>query len=427
MNSNVNLNTDYDTNDIPKIGLCGFNNIGNTCYLNSILQLLIHSKVFVSFLLQNDFINYLEKASTQNIADLHRQKNNIDENTQITINKSDIDNLMNYSIISRLYEIVLIIINKGNSTISPVKLKESIKIKGSIDRKFESFRGFMQEDAHEFLIKLLDEIIIETGIKSKSTFNNVPDIIHVYKKLSKDVKQSLLNATDNDQKKIIIKSLNDFKINNKDIINKYNGLVFMSNIFKEKHNPFIFNLYSIIIYKLVCLNCNDINVNYEYHTILSIQVKNTVYDGFNAYFESEEVESKCSCCNTSKKIKSIKIWKPSMLLFVHLNRFENLQDPNNLKKSNIRKINTIVDIPLELDISDFYDSSMLPDVKYNKYKLKGYANHRGSSPHSGHYTADAMCINDNTWFHFDDSNVSKYNGNNINTSLAYVLMYEIDN
>ena len=44
----------------------------------------------------------------------------------------------------------------------------------------------------------------------------------------------------------------------------------------------------------------------------------------------------------------------------------------------------------------------------------------------GHYTADCQCIvNKDVWYNFDDSNVSRYQNNNINMSSAYVLMYEL--
>jgi len=44
----------------------------------------------------------------------------------------------------------------------------------------------------------------------------------------------------------------------------------------------------------------------------------------------------------------------------------------------------------------------------------------------GHYTADCACIvNENVWYNFDDSRVSRYSNSNIDTSSAYILMYEL--
>ena len=44
----------------------------------------------------------------------------------------------------------------------------------------------------------------------------------------------------------------------------------------------------------------------------------------------------------------------------------------------------------------------------------------------GHYTADCLCIVDNkTWYHFDDSIVSRNTNKMIDTSNAYILMYTL--
>ena len=45
-------NNDY----IPKVGKCGLRNIGNTCYMNSCLQLLLHCKPLIAFLIKKNFI-----------------------------------------------------------------------------------------------------------------------------------------------------------------------------------------------------------------------------------------------------------------------------------------------------------------------------------------------------------------------------------
>jgi len=404
-----------DLNDVPKVGLCGFQNIGNTCYLNSILQLLIHSNVFLSFVLNDDFNNYLEKASIQRIADIYRKQNNLTENQQITIKKSDIEKLSNLSIIKKLHDIVDTIINKGNSIINPQSLKEIVDI------KIKSFRGFMQQDGHEFLLQILDNIIEETGIETEPMLNNVPEIIKNYKDIIAITKKKIIETNDINEKKNIINNFNNYKLQNKDIINKYEGLTYMRNIFKKKHNPFIFNIKNITINNIVCSNCNNLIVNYENNTILSLPISDSLYNSFKMFTNTEEINDyNCSVCNSSQKIfKNLKIWKAPILLFIHLKRFKQLDN------GKVKKDNSFVDIPMELDITDFYDSSIYDNTKL-KYKLKGFVNHHGGL-NGGHYTSDCACINDESWYHFDDSNVSKYTGYNVDISSAYILMYEILN
>jgi ubiquitin C-terminal hydrolase len=163
-----------------KIGLCGFKNIGNTCYVNSIIQLLIHSKNLVKFLIKNndkgEYEDYLNEAIIDNLANKERKR-------------LCLDNLTKTAITTQLSEIINVIIKKGNSIITPVSLKKAIDI------KLPSFRGMFQQDSHKLLIQLLDCIINETSIKSEPEINNVPESINQYLSLLEQVKTMTRQAT----------------------------------------------------------------------------------------------------------------------------------------------------------------------------------------------------------------------------------------
>lgn len=425
-----------------KIGLCGFRNIGNTCYMNSILQLLIHSKLIINFMSNKtdqfvgqesddnfgnaEFMEYLQKSTMSKIGERERKKLGLSENVQIIVNKSELENYIENSLTKKLAEIINIIIYKGNSCITPTSFKRII------DKKIPSLRGMGQQDSHELLNGFFDNLIEETGIDSEVIINNVPQVVHDYIDYLQELKKRIHKEETTEGKKLIVQELNEYKKKNYDIINKYSGLNYMTKVFKSRrissldtsstgYNPMIFNLltFNVDIYK--CLECAHEHCVYQYYTNLMLPVKPTLRECFEQMAEEEPIDRKCEICGCKKSIKRTKIWRPGMTLFIELCRFTSLPNGRLLKN------NSNVDIPHEIDISEFCDNSMKTDTTLTyKYKLKGISNHLGYMG-GGHYTADCLSVIDNkTWYHFDDSNVSKYDGSNIDTSNAYVLLYEME-
>jgi ubiquitin C-terminal hydrolase len=214
----------------PKIGLCGFRNIGNTCYMNSILQLLIHSKLIVNFLLaksnpykesnensNSEYEEYLKQSTINKIAAKERKKLGLREDDVISIKKKDIENYIENCLTIKLADIINTIIYKGNSCITPNSFKNVI------DKKIPFLRGTSQQDSHELLNGILDNLIDETGNDSEPIIYNVPQVIKDYIEYLQTIKNRI-NSTDViDEKKEIIKELNEYKKNNVNIINKFNG------------------------------------------------------------------------------------------------------------------------------------------------------------------------------------------------------------
>lgn len=415
----------------PKVGKCGFRNIGNTCYMNSILQLLIHCKPLVSFLIRkkviaedgistverSDFEFFLEKASIENVARNERKRLKLDVDTEVSINKEDVYNQMATSVTVELAKIVDTLINKGASVITPISFKQVI------DKKASAFRGFSQQDAHELIIHILDLIIEETGIETEPVINNVPDCVSIYINLMDDCKIRMKYTESFDEKKKIIEEINAFKKDNKEVITKYDGLKYLVDLYKKRHNPFIFQIQSILINNVECTECKNISSTYENTPILQLYVCDSLKDSLDQFVKTEIIENyKCSVCNENRTVnKMTQIWRTPSVLFIQLKRFE------ILPTGRIRKNNTDIDIPLTLDLNAYCDDAMKTENKINrKYKLTGYSNHMGSL-NGGHYTADCICLVDNkTWYHFDDSNVLRNTNKVVDLSNAYILMYEIE-
>lgn len=435
----------------PKLGLCGFRNMGNTCYMNSILQLLIHSQTLVNFLLcetnpftlkgeentsfvdliiedkiKAPFIKYLKDCSADRLGNIIRTKLKLGPEDEVEITVGNFRLYLDNTLTIKLAEMINILIYRGNSCITPTGFKNII------DRKIPSLRGFAQQDAHELLIGVLDILIEETGIDSEPVINNVPNKIKEYIKFHDKLRLLIRKTTNVEEKKQYIEEHNKFKKENLDTINKYMGLKYMTDVFGKKrknsldtsttgYNPTIFNLLTFTMNTFKCADCNNCNHKFEFNTILSLDIKPTLAECFENYIKEEPIERKCEICSSTHTMKKKQIWRPGMLLYIQLCRFSHL--PNG----RIMKNNLEVEIPDTIDISDYCDSTMGSDKSLTyKYKLKGISNHMGSL-NGGHYTADGISIIDNkTWYHFDDSRVGRHQTVPIDTSSAYILMYEME-
>ena len=144
-------------------------------------------------------------------------------------------------------------------------------------------------------------------------------------------------------------------------------------------------------------------------------------------FSKEEVLSAedqwyCSTCKAHVQAsKKIDLYSLPEILIIHLKRFQYARGFRN-------KIESVIDFPAKE--GDFLELETLDRSIGNRYRLFAVSNHMGSL-YSGHYTAYADGIgeivdrnNNEKWFSFNDSCVSKMDSEPIPDSCAYLLFYQ---
>lgn len=346
----------------------GLRNLGNTCFMNSVLQSLSNLDEFCKILKTlPSFENNAKKPESKKAT------------TRFT--KDGV-------IMTDELKKVLVALSQGDqkTAISPESLFSVIW------KVVPRFRGYQQQDAHEFLRYMLDRLHTEL--------------------------LSLLPG-----------NIKDFEISRPTHVSKSQSLV--TSVFGGTLQS-----------EVTCLNCRTASKKHDPFLDLSIDIpaqftgpvkKNKngekppnchVHDCLKKFVETEELaDSERFFCNTckSKQPSTKKFWIRRLpnVLCLHIKRFR-------WSTYARTKLDNFIDFPLNaLDMSD-YLLKKLSGTRYanagsSLYDLAAVIVHHGTGAGSGHYTAFAN--NKEAWYHFNDTAVRETDFQTVSSSKAYILFY----
>ena len=442
-----------DADSTSKYG--GLHNMGNTCYLNSALQMLASLDNFRSLLNECNL-----KTTESKLRDL----------------------LLN--VLERL---------ERGETLRPTALKREI------DEKTPLFIGYRQQDSHEFLTTLLDLIDEEykkeendkmeedsrdetTSHNEKQTsilaqheesghkrqrldeetlslptaqsfkdlkFDDIEYLLHGNRCLPSTPPETVerhepkyklvggrmdtsgvsLTAWNDDQcvadeQKLMCKSSNDGDGSDDSTNN-------------TERNPVDSTFTTEVRVCLTCDSCKYQRSHNETYTHLSLDIGqncSSIDDGLRKFFETEQREIKCEKCFCETATQTIEITRLPSAILLHLKRFIVDVSPD-YSTISYRKDQSPVLFEEELN---FGENDVLGDYLANDislpdgdcYSIRSIVNHIGSSAGCGHYSTDSKRHYDSEreWTRFNDEYVSKITSEEAtqkSSQTAYMIMYEI--
>ncbi|XP_006038247.2 ubiquitin carboxyl-terminal hydrolase 21 isoform X2 [Alligator sinensis] len=344
-------------------GHIGLRNLGNTCFMNAVLQCLSSTKPLRDYCLRKEFHQEQPSASR----------------AQQELTEAFAD------VITALWH------PDSTEAVNPGRFK-------AIFQKYvPSFTGYSQQDAQEFLKFFMDRLHVEINRKGRRT----PSILADAKRTS--VLEDLDALSDDERANQMWKR------------------------YLEKEDSKIVDLFVGQLKScLKCQACGYRSTTFEVFCDLSLPIpkkgfaggKVSLHDCFSLFTKEEELDSEnapvCDKCRQrTRSTKKLTIQRFPRILVLHLNRF-------STTRYSIKKCSVFVEFPLQqLNLKEFASEKAGSPV----YSLYALCNHSGSV-HYGHYTA--FCRDQSGWRVYNDSRVTPISENQVQSSEGYVLFYELD-
>ena len=451
----------------------GLQNLGNTCYFNAALQMLFSLPSFASQLKNaSDYYQELtiekERPYKVHIIEplqiIQQQHQQQDESSAFSSSLPSEDDeeavrpITNKEkkmpLLDALTELSSSFLKENNNTnhvninkdtftaINPQNLKDQV------DSVTDLFRGYRQQDAHEFLITLLDLLQDEMIKASNANINRKAASGDKEDSTNADSTAILVNADiQSIEAEVTVdsnKSVDDHTMEDED-----KDYVYVSSASKIEENSsadseenkkqHVTDQFQMeITVKFTCESCDYTRSHVELYNHLSFEVPAnnniifTVEDALAIFFGSETLSLTCEHCGSSSAIQKSEIQNPPRALLIHLKRFTVEGTWENLK---IQKNCSPVEFQKYLSLSPFM-AARCPSTKPT-YRLKSIVHHIGSSADCGHYVTDALYPQKREqprrrsklfqWYRFNDSLVIPTSWREVESSnkSAYMLLYEL--
>lgn len=457
----------------------GVTNLGNTCYINAVLQALAHTPE-LCMAVQSEphcpscpvYLKNHQSASATN-TDMNANANT-NTNTSMSI---DTNSINDFCLLCEM-EQHLIRVHESGEAVRPNSF-----VKGFISHVAPWFRLGVQEDSHEFL-RLVIDAMQKSSIHSRIDAIESTDHSDAFQPPPQDA--TIDNTNTNTSTDANPKTDPDANIDNANANTNTAKTAKTDSDRKDKSgNEYSFRLFCGKVESIVkCSHCSFISSKIDPIEDIGLEVTSTAAAHSSSNFNSSNSHShlrrdnasptpsnsltdvptalqkfvateyldsgyKCeSCGKVGRATKQSKLKAIPPILTLHLKRFrygnDNLamQSPvpsrrrttelaglgmggGEIGSSGSAKIEGHVKFPQVFDIRPYLTEEMQDRVKSMLCRLFAVIVHSGKNSHSGHYVSYVRNVAKNEWWKMDDAKVTLVSKEEVFNAEAYMLFYRV--